>query len=95
MRRITLTKPVSLEGGSDAADYRAPNLLQRILSLFKDVRPGSDLSHLKVTNFLSLQVFVFVQLISSSDCFFLINNICYIFFSQNNLKNPLNITNIN
>ncbi|XP_022987409.1 oxysterol-binding protein-related protein 4C-like [Cucurbita maxima] len=48
VRRIILTKPVSLEAGSDAADYRAPNLLQRILSLFKDVRPGSDLSHFKV-----------------------------------------------
>ncbi|XP_022930124.1 oxysterol-binding protein-related protein 4C-like [Cucurbita moschata] len=48
VRRITLTKPLSLEGGSDAADYRSPNLLKRILSLFKDIRPGSDLSHFKV-----------------------------------------------
>ena len=56
MRRITLTKPVSLEAGSDAADYRAPNLLQRILSLFKDVRPGSDLSQFKVTLLLMLSL---------------------------------------
>lgn len=58
---------MALEGGSDAADYRAPNLLQRILSLFKDVRPGSDLSHLKVTNFLSLQSFCINHLITPRD----------------------------
>ncbi|XP_010277207.1 PREDICTED: oxysterol-binding protein-related protein 4C [Nelumbo nucifera] len=38
-----LTPPLSLESGS-AADYRAPNLVQRVLSLFGNVRPGSDLS---------------------------------------------------
>ncbi|KAL1359359.1 hypothetical protein AAHE18_04G102500 [Arachis hypogaea] len=44
-RKIVVTKPLSLEGESD---LDAPNLLQRILSLFKNVRPGSDLSRFQV-----------------------------------------------
>ncbi|KDP27452.1 hypothetical protein JCGZ_19813 [Jatropha curcas] len=40
--RVVLTKPFSLEGGSDV--YQAPNLVRRILSLFGNVRPGSDLN---------------------------------------------------
>ncbi|KAJ0673809.1 hypothetical protein HanLR1_Chr12g0433101 [Helianthus annuus] len=38
-----LTSPLSLDGDS-AKEYRAPNLLQRIFSLLKNVRPGSDLT---------------------------------------------------
>ncbi|KAF9592867.1 hypothetical protein IFM89_018421 [Coptis chinensis] len=38
-----LTPPLSLGSGSDV-EYRAPNILQRILSLLKNVRPGSDLT---------------------------------------------------
>ncbi|KAJ4709255.1 Oxysterol-binding protein [Melia azedarach] len=40
---VVLTKPLSLDGDSNA-DFRAPNILQRILSLFKNVRPGTDLT---------------------------------------------------
>lgn len=46
--RVFLTAPLSLEEESDVADYRAPNLLQRILSLFSSVRPGSDLTRIQV-----------------------------------------------
>ncbi|XP_015960010.1 oxysterol-binding protein-related protein 4C [Arachis duranensis] len=48
--KIVLTKPMTLEGESDSDSdtYKAPNLLQRILSLFKNVRPGSDLSRFQV-----------------------------------------------
>ncbi|XP_021893151.1 oxysterol-binding protein-related protein 4C [Carica papaya] len=41
--KVVLTKPLSLNEESDS-DYGAPNLLQRLLSLFKNVRPGSDLT---------------------------------------------------
>ncbi|KAK4265532.1 hypothetical protein QN277_026574 [Acacia crassicarpa] len=44
--KVILTKPFSL--GDTDASYRAPNLLQRVLSLFKNIRPGSDLSHLQL-----------------------------------------------
>ncbi|KAI3790515.1 hypothetical protein L2E82_03609 [Cichorium intybus] len=40
---VVLTSPISLDCES-GSDYRAPNLLQRILNLLKNVRPGSDLS---------------------------------------------------
>ncbi|CAK9182365.1 unnamed protein product [Ilex paraguariensis] len=42
-----LTAPLSLEDES-AANYRAPNILQRILSILKDVRPGSDLTRFQL-----------------------------------------------
>lgn len=42
-----LTPPLSLEGGL-AAELRPANLAQRVLSLFLNVRPGSDLSHFQV-----------------------------------------------
>ncbi|TVU05054.1 hypothetical protein EJB05_48202, partial [Eragrostis curvula] len=42
-----LTPPLSLEGGL-AAELRPANLVQRVLSLFGNVRPGSDLSHLQL-----------------------------------------------
>ncbi|XP_062192772.1 oxysterol-binding protein-related protein 4C-like isoform X2 [Phragmites australis] len=42
-----LTPPLSLEGGL-AAELRPANLVQRVLSLFGNVRPGSDLSHFQL-----------------------------------------------
>ncbi|RVW16185.1 Oxysterol-binding protein-related protein 4B [Vitis vinifera] len=47
---ILLTAPMSLDGESDVT-YRAPNLIRRIVSIFKNVRPGSDL-----TRFQALQL---------------------------------------
>ncbi|KAK7329752.1 hypothetical protein VNO77_23929 [Canavalia gladiata] len=47
--KIVLTKPFSLDGESDLdVTYRAPNLLRRLLSLLKNVRPGSDLTHFQL-----------------------------------------------
>ncbi|KAK7388135.1 hypothetical protein VNO78_22941 [Psophocarpus tetragonolobus] len=47
--KIVLTKPFSLETESDLEPtYRSPNLLRRLLSLLKNVRPGSDLSHFQL-----------------------------------------------
>lgn len=51
--RIVLTKPVTLEGESDI-DYTAPNPLQLVLSLFKNVMPGSDLSRFQASQKLFL-----------------------------------------
>ncbi|URE40151.1 Oxysterol-binding protein [Musa troglodytarum] len=42
-----LTPPLSLEGGL-AAEHRPPNLLRRVLSLFGNVRPGSDLTQFQL-----------------------------------------------
>jgi oxysterol-binding protein-related protein 8 len=42
-----LTPPLSLEGGL-AAELRPANLVRRVLSLFGNVRPGSDLSHFQL-----------------------------------------------
>ncbi|KAL6661118.1 hypothetical protein ACP70R_000502 [Stipagrostis hirtigluma subsp. patula] len=42
-----LTPPLSLEGGL-AAELRPANLVQRVLSLFRNVSPGSDLSHFQL-----------------------------------------------
>nr|CAB3483520.1 unnamed protein product [Digitaria exilis] len=42
-----LTPPLSLEGGL-AAELQPANLVQRVLSLFRNVRPGSDLSHFQL-----------------------------------------------
>lgn len=44
---ILLTAPLSLDGESDVT-YRAPNLIRRIVSLFKNVRPGSDLTRFQL-----------------------------------------------
>ncbi|CAI0553315.1 unnamed protein product [Linum tenue] len=43
---VVLTKPLMVAAGDDSGDveYRTPNLVQRVLSLFKNVRPGSDLT---------------------------------------------------
>jgi hypothetical protein len=51
-KSIVLTKPFSLRGDSNSdseESYSAPNLLQRILSLFKNVRPGSDLTRFQAS----------------------------------------------
>ncbi|CAL2225867.1 unnamed protein product [Prunus armeniaca] len=50
---IFLTKPLSLDGDSEV-DYRAPNLIKRVLSLFKNVRPGSDLSRFQLSPLFNL-----------------------------------------
>jgi hypothetical protein len=42
-----LTPPLSLEGGL-AAELRPANLARRVLSLFGNVSPGSDLSHFQL-----------------------------------------------
>ncbi|XP_010927220.1 oxysterol-binding protein-related protein 4C isoform X1 [Elaeis guineensis] len=46
-KRAVLTPPLALEGGF-AAEHRPPNVLQRVLSLFRNVRPGSDLTHFQL-----------------------------------------------
>ncbi|XP_027338349.1 oxysterol-binding protein-related protein 4C-like [Abrus precatorius] len=48
-KRIVLTKPMILEKECDSdAGYKAPNLMQRIMSLLKNVRPGSDLTRFQL-----------------------------------------------
>ncbi|KAG9449251.1 hypothetical protein H6P81_009216 [Aristolochia fimbriata] len=42
-----LTPPLALEGGL-AVEHRVPNIVQRILSLFRNVRPGSELTRLQL-----------------------------------------------
>ncbi|WOL19772.1 oxysterol-binding protein-related protein 4C isoform X1 [Canna indica] len=42
-KTVVLTPPLALEGGL-SAEHRRPNLLQQLLSLFGNVRPGSDLT---------------------------------------------------
>ncbi|OAY46706.1 oxysterol-binding protein-related protein 4C [Manihot esculenta] len=44
--RFVLTKPMSLDEDPDV--YQAPNLVRRILSLFVNVRPGSDLTNFQL-----------------------------------------------
>lgn len=55
---VVLTKPLSLDGESND-DFRAPNILQRVLSLFKSVRPGTD-----VTRFQASVIFKLSNLIN-------------------------------
>jgi hypothetical protein len=58
--KVMLTKPLQLAKESDSEEsYRAPNLLQRLLSLFKNVRPGSDLTRFQVCNILFLFIYLF------------------------------------
>ena len=45
---VVLTKPLSLDGESND-DFKAPNILQRVLSLFKSVRPGTDVTRFKAS----------------------------------------------
>jgi hypothetical protein len=47
-RAAVLTPPLSLGAGGLAGELRPANLGQRVLSLFRNVRPGSDLSHFQV-----------------------------------------------
>lgn len=47
-QKVVLTAPISLEGGLGDEQYQPPNLLQLIFSMFKNVRPGSDLSKFQV-----------------------------------------------
>ncbi|KAI3447321.1 hypothetical protein Pfo_003986 [Paulownia fortunei] len=46
--KAVLTAPLSLEGEDSDTKYRAPNVIQRILSLLNNVRPGSDLTRLQL-----------------------------------------------
>ncbi|KAJ6699701.1 OXYSTEROL-BINDING PROTEIN-RELATED [Salix purpurea] len=45
--KVVLTKPFLLYGDADA-DYKAPNFVQRLFSLFRNVRPGSDLTNFQL-----------------------------------------------
>ncbi|XP_058222773.1 oxysterol-binding protein-related protein 4C isoform X1 [Rhododendron vialii] len=46
-KAVVLTAPLKLEGeGGD--EYRAPNILQRVLGLLKNVRPGTDLTRFQM-----------------------------------------------
>ncbi|KAK2449339.1 oxysterol-binding protein-related protein 4C [Trifolium repens] len=48
-KKIVLTKPLQLAKESHSEEaYKAPNLLQRLLSLFSNVRPGSDLTRFQL-----------------------------------------------
>lgn len=56
-KHVVLVKPFSLEDEKDS-EHTPPNLIQRILSLFKNVRPGSDLTNFQVyLSVLSLSAF--------------------------------------
>lgn len=58
-KAVVLTAPLKLEGeGGD--DYRAPNILQRVLGLLKNVRPGTDLTRFQAS-FLPLFLFCFTS----------------------------------
>jgi hypothetical protein len=50
--QVVLTKPLSVDGDV-AADYKAPNLVQRMLSLIRNIRPGSDLTHFQASQVFS------------------------------------------
>ncbi|XP_024024213.1 oxysterol-binding protein-related protein 4C isoform X2 [Morus notabilis] len=47
-KKIVLTKPYFSLDGDSCGDHKAPNLIQRVLSLFKNVRPGSDLTKMQL-----------------------------------------------
>jgi len=52
-KNIVLTKPLATIDNNKSSDsdgnYKAPNTLQQVLSLFKNVRLGSDLSRFKAS----------------------------------------------
>lgn len=52
VQAVVLSAPLKLEGDDDddGDDYRAPNILQRVLGLLKNVRPGTDLTRFQVTS---------------------------------------------
>ncbi|KAL2534470.1 Oxysterol-binding protein-related protein 4B [Abeliophyllum distichum] len=51
---VVLTAPLSLERENSDENYRAPNVLQRILSLLNNVRPGSDLTRIQLSPMFNL-----------------------------------------
>ncbi|CAH2069653.1 unnamed protein product, partial [Thlaspi arvense] len=52
-KHVVLTKPFSLDDEKDS-EHTTSNLIQRILSLFKNVRPGSDLTNFQLPPQLNL-----------------------------------------
>lgn len=58
--RIVLTKPATLEG-EQVADYAAPNPLQLVLSLFKNVMPGSDLTRFQASTQISSTLYIYID----------------------------------
>lgn len=47
---VFLSSPLSLDGNyATSSNGGVPNLLQRVFSLFKNVRPGSDLTSFQVS----------------------------------------------
>ncbi|KAJ3704605.1 hypothetical protein LUZ61_008310 [Rhynchospora tenuis] len=45
--RVVLTAPLALEGGL-AEEMQPPNMVQRVISLFRNIRPGSDLTQFQL-----------------------------------------------
>lgn len=58
-KQVVLAKPFSLE--DEKYSEHTSNLIQRILSLFKNVRPGSDVTNFQVCNSL-FTLYVFASL---------------------------------
>ncbi|VVB11514.1 unnamed protein product [Arabis nemorensis] len=52
-RHLVLAKPISLEDEKDS-EYTASNVIRRILSLMKNISPGSDLTHFQLPTQLNL-----------------------------------------
>ncbi|CAH2077935.1 unnamed protein product [Thlaspi arvense] len=52
-KHLVLVKPISLEDDNDP-EHTASNVIRRILSLFKNVRPGSDLTNFQLPPQLNL-----------------------------------------
>ncbi|CAN7032420.1 unnamed protein product [Brassica oleracea var. botrytis] len=52
-KQVVLVKPLSLDDEKDS-EHTTSNLIQRILSLFKNVRPGSDLTNFQLPPQLNL-----------------------------------------
>ncbi|XP_065851450.1 oxysterol-binding protein-related protein 4C-like [Euphorbia lathyris] len=50
-KKVILTAPTSLD---DSANYQAPNLVRRILSLLTNLRPGSDLTNFQLSPLFNL-----------------------------------------
>lgn len=57
-KQVVLAKPFSLDDEKDS-EHTTSNLIQRILSLFKNVRPGSDLTNFQVCNSLFSDLYTF------------------------------------
>ncbi|XP_042440726.1 oxysterol-binding protein-related protein 4C-like [Zingiber officinale] len=52
-KAVVLTAPLALEGGL-AAEHRPPNLLKQVFSLFRNVRPGSDLTRFQLSSLFNM-----------------------------------------